>query len=122
VEGVPEALTNAWLTSVATNPLLGAAGMVLLVITLNYVKHFFPALIGGGGSRPAEPEPARGRSGMEEVVEHAHDIVEELKRQNEIQRRLVESMERAERSLLELIAHGRASAPPARRAPRSDAS
>jgi hypothetical protein len=122
VEAVPQALTDAWLSSVATNPLLGAAGMVLFVVSLNYLKQFLPSLIGGGASRPAEPELPRGGSGLERLADQAENMVDELKRQNDIQRRLVESMERAERSLLELLARDRATAPPARRAPRTDAS
>lgn len=116
MDGVSQAVTDAWLSGVASNPVLGAVGMLLLVLGMNWIKALFPALIagGGGGKAAPAPDPEPSRHGwqidLREAGSHLEDIGEILRARNELARREAEAIERVERLLVELLARERAAA------------
>lgn len=96
--------------SILSNPVLGACGTVLAIVLLQWLRNWIPGLgPGGDGKRPEPGEPLRSWQGkIAEGAEHLETIADELRRQSELKRREVETLERVERSLLELLARERA--------------
>lgn len=101
-------LTNA----ILSNPVLGAAGTVLAIVLLQWLRQWVPGLGPGSDSKRAgDADPPRTWQGkLVEGAEALEGLVDELRRQGDLKRREVECLERVERSLLELLARERAAA------------
>jgi hypothetical protein len=121
VDVLPQAVTDAWATSIASSPVVGALSMLLLVLGMNWIKSAFPALVPGGGGKPPahDAEPGRGwQTTLADASEHIDQIADVLKARNELARREIEAVERIERLLVELLARERAAAARNPSAPR----
>lgn len=121
MDAVAQSMTTTWLTSVATNPIAGSLGMLLLIIGINWLRPFLPFLPGGGQGTKPPPDPPTGHGwqvSVGETAEAAEHIVDALKEQVSILRRETEAIERIERALAIWLAHQDRGAPRAPSAPR----
>lgn len=116
--------TESLATAILSSPVAGAAGMVIGVVLLQYLRNFLPAFMTApaGESTKASPEhdPPRGwQVDLREAGTHLEDIGDILKARNDLCRREIEAVERIERLLVELLARERAAARSTNATPRT---